>query len=77
MKYVRRTSLTPAQERVAASLARGWTYARVGRELGISPQTVRNHVSNIVTRLPADFNPDIAMQRRVVLWHLSDHRPAA
>ncbi len=45
------TVLTPRQRGVAALIAAGRTNAEIGWELGISPQTVKNHVTMILLRL--------------------------
>ena len=48
----RRTSpLTPAQQRVAALYAAGYTHRQIADQLGLAPATVRNQVQRIFERL--------------------------
>ncbi len=44
-------SLSVSESRVAFLLSQGWTYKEVGRDLGISPSTVTNHVNHIYRKL--------------------------
>ncbi|BCX80736.1 hypothetical protein MIT9_P0312 [Methylomarinovum caldicuralii] len=43
--------LSVSESRVAFLLSQGWTYKEVGRDLGISPSTVTNHVNHIYRKL--------------------------
>jgi DNA-binding CsgD family transcriptional regulator len=43
--------LTPRQQELAALVAQGLTNREISQELGISVFTVRQHISNIITRL--------------------------
>ncbi|MCB1257698.1 MAG: response regulator transcription factor [Microthrixaceae bacterium] len=43
--------LTPREHEVLDLLARGCNNSDIGRGLGVSPKTVRNHVSNLLTKL--------------------------
>jgi DNA-binding NarL/FixJ family response regulator len=43
--------LSPREREVLALLGRGWSTAQIGRELSISPHTVRTHVQNILQKL--------------------------
>jgi DNA-binding NarL/FixJ family response regulator len=43
--------LSPREREVLALLGRGWSNAQIGRELSISPHTVRTHVQNILQKL--------------------------
>lgn len=45
------TLLTPREEQVAESFAAGLTHKEVGRELGLSPSTVRRHIESIYRKL--------------------------
>ena len=47
--------LTPAEAKVADSLAQGWSCIRVAQSLNIKKKTVYVHVMNIAWKLP---NPD-------------------
>jgi two-component system nitrate/nitrite response regulator NarL len=40
--------LPPRHERVAHCLLKGWSNKRIARELGLSPRTVANYVSDIL-----------------------------
>ncbi len=46
-----RTSLTPREHQILAMLAKGLTNKEVGRVLGISENTARNHVNSIIEKL--------------------------
>lgn len=47
----RKSPLTFRQEEVLRLVAQGKTSRQIGLELGLSPQTVKNHLSNIYKRL--------------------------
>ena len=60
--------LSPREREVLALLGRGWNNARIGRELFISPHTVRTHVQNILQKLVMHSKLEaatFAMQRDV------------
>ena len=44
-------SLTPREKEVLQLLARGAGNRRIGKELGISPETVQTHIRNILAKL--------------------------
>jgi RNA polymerase sigma factor (sigma-70 family) len=43
--------LSPREQEVLVLLGRGWSTAQIGRELSISPHTVRTHIQNILQKL--------------------------
>ncbi|MDI2030105.1 response regulator transcription factor [Saccharopolyspora sp. TS4A08] len=45
------SSLTKREKEVLDHLARGWSNRQIGRALGISERTVKNHLRNIFTKL--------------------------
>ncbi|CAO5178638.1 Response regulator UvrY [Frankia sp. AiPs1] len=45
--------LTDRERDVLGLVANGWPNNRIGRNLGLTPKTVANHVSNILTKLNA------------------------
>lgn len=45
--------LTPRQREILALVARGQTSREIGRALGISPSTVKQHMTNILAALNA------------------------
>ena len=60
--------LSPREREVLALLGRGWNNARIGRELFISPHTVRTHVQNILQKLEMHSKLEaatFAMQRQL------------
>lgn len=61
--------LTPRQRQIADGIARGLSYAAIGRELGIAEGTVRNYVCEAVTRLrnPHRLTPR-ALLTLYVVW---------
>ena len=64
-------TLTAREEEVVSLVAAGWTSARIGRSLGISPRTVEKHLQNVHAKLGAASSVEA-----VVRW--SRHRaPAA
>lgn len=46
-----RTDLTPREIEILRMLAKGQTNKQIGRELGISENTVKNHVNSIIEKL--------------------------
>lgn len=58
--------LTPAEEKIADSLAQGWSCIRVAQMLNIKKKTVYVHVMNIAAKLP---NPnDLKPYQLVSRW---------
>ncbi|MGF7237677.1 MAG: response regulator transcription factor [Frankia sp.] len=45
--------LTDRERDVLGLVANGWPNSRIGRSLGLTPKTVANHLSNILTKLNA------------------------
>jgi DNA-binding NarL/FixJ family response regulator len=58
--------LTAREREVLALAARGDTNPAIARSLEISPRTVANHISNILTKLPAVDRIDAVLQARGV-----------
>lgn len=44
--------LTPAEQEVLKTVAKGWDYGRISDWLGIAPCTARTHVKRIARKLP-------------------------
>jgi DNA-binding NarL/FixJ family response regulator len=53
--------LTRREEQVLVLLARGRANGQIARELSIAPQTVKTHVSNILTKLNAQSRTQAAL----------------
>ena len=53
--------LTRREEEVLALLARGRANGQIARELHIAPQTVKTHVSNILTKLNSESRTQAAL----------------
>jgi DNA-binding NarL/FixJ family response regulator len=53
--------LTRREEEILAQLARGRANAQIARELHIAPQTVKTHVSNILTKLNSESRTEAAL----------------
>jgi len=51
--------LTEREREVLTHVARGATYAEIGREMGISPRTAENHVRNILGKLHLSRRSDL------------------
>jgi two-component system, NarL family, response regulator len=49
--HMLRSPLTPRESDILQMIAKGWTNKRIGDELGISENTVRNHVNHILEKL--------------------------
>jgi DNA-binding NarL/FixJ family response regulator len=52
--------LTQREREVLTLVARGYTNTAIARHLVVSPKTIRNHVSNILTKLHASDRHDAA-----------------
>ena len=59
--------LTPTQARVAALVAKGYSYVRIGHELAMSRHTARFHVRCIATMLD-HYDPSLTAYKAVILW---------
>ena len=55
------TRPTPREEEVLAELTTGASNKEIARRLGISPFTVREHLSNVATRLGCKNRVELAM----------------
>ena len=72
-----RPALTPRETEILRMLVTGWTNKRIGQEMHISENTVRNHVNHIFSKLEVADRTEAAMvavQRGLVLlsdgeWH--------
>jgi DNA-binding NarL/FixJ family response regulator len=53
--------LTRREEQVLVLLARGRANGQIARELHIAPQTVKTHVSNILTKLNSQSRTQAAL----------------
>jgi len=53
--------LTPREEQVLVLMARGRANGQIARELHIAPQTVKTHVSNILSKLNAQSRTQAAL----------------
>jgi DNA-binding NarL/FixJ family response regulator len=67
--------LSPREREVLALLGRGWSNAQIGRELYISPHTVRTHVQNILQKL--EMHSKLEAATFAMQHELAAHRPAA
>jgi len=56
--------LTDREREVLSLLANGWPNSRIARHLVLSPKTVANHVSNILTKLQAPDRATAIVQAR-------------
>lgn len=56
--------LTDREHEILDHVARGSTNATIAQELHISPRTVANHVSNVLTKLHATDRTDAAIRAR-------------
>jgi Response regulator containing a CheY-like receiver domain and an HTH DNA-binding domain len=64
-------ALTPRENQALELIARGWGNPAIAERMGVSAKTVRNHVSNIFTKLQvADRAQAIAKARDAGLGHL-------
>jgi len=52
--------LTERERDVVGLLRRGWTNKRIARELDLSPKTVRNYVSTVLSKLGAATRSEVA-----------------
>ncbi len=63
----RTTSLSPRERQAADLVAQGYTNIAIARRLGISPQTVKNHISNIYDKMnlrQPDRHPRVTLALR-------------
>ncbi|MFF4777772.1 LuxR C-terminal-related transcriptional regulator [Microtetraspora fusca] len=56
--------LTQREHEILEHLADGRSNAEIARELRLAPKTVRNHVSNVLTKLEAPSRTDAALRAR-------------
>jgi DNA-binding NarL/FixJ family response regulator len=67
--------LSPREREVLALLGRGWSNAQIGRELYISPHTVRTHVQNILQKL--EMHSKLEAATFAMQHELASRRPPA
>jgi DNA-binding NarL/FixJ family response regulator len=67
--------LSPREREVLALLGRGWSNAQIGRELYISPHTVRTHVQNILQKL--EMHSKLEAATFAMQHELATRRPTA
>jgi DNA-binding NarL/FixJ family response regulator len=56
--------LTPRERELLDLIARGWSNARIAQQFSLSAKTVRNHVSNILTKLSLPDRPAAIVRAR-------------
>jgi DNA-binding NarL/FixJ family response regulator len=66
--------LSPREREVLTLLGRGWSNARIGEELYISPHTVRTHVQNILQKL--EMHSKLEAATFAMQHELAGRRPA-
>jgi DNA-binding NarL/FixJ family response regulator len=72
------TQLTTREQEVLELLADGWQNARIAQDLHLSHKTVRNHVSNIFTKLQVETRAAaIVRARQAGVGSGSDVRPSS
>ena len=50
-KKTEQFELTPREQEILALLVKGWTYKRIGMELGVTFSTVNKHVGHVYAKL--------------------------
>ena len=60
--------LSPRHHQIVELVAKGFSYPKVAKRLGIHHETVRTHVRVIVKRLNSDEPPRIAMCAYYLQW---------
>jgi len=58
--------LTPREEQVLASIARGFTYDEIAQQLGVSSTTVRTHVRGIYVKLDVHSKTEAVFEARAL-----------
>lgn len=53
--------LSPRHRQIVELVAKGWSYPKVAKRLGIKHETVRAHIRVISKRLGSDDPPRVAM----------------
>jgi DNA-binding NarL/FixJ family response regulator len=56
--------LTPREHEILELLAQGRSNASIARDLGLNPRTVANHMSSILTKLPATDRAEAIIRAR-------------
>ena len=60
--------ITPAEQRVLEELCKGGTNAEIAVRLGIGPETVKTHISNMLEKL------DLADRQQLAAWRPEEGR---
>jgi DNA-binding NarL/FixJ family response regulator len=58
--------LTQRERQIVDLLAQGWGNHTIARRLGLAPKTVRNHVSNVITKLHAADRGEAIVRARAI-----------
>jgi DNA-binding NarL/FixJ family response regulator len=56
--------LSPREREILELVARGMSNAAIGQRLGLRPKTVRNYVSNVITKVQAADRAEAALRAR-------------
>lgn len=62
---------SPRQLEVVRLVHAGYRYHEIGRQLGISEKTVKQHIANVVSRIGGHGNPQVVVTR----WYERHHAP--
>lgn len=60
--------LPPRFQKVAERVGRGWTYAEVAYDLGLTTKTVEHYVAEIATRLEGTELEKLRPKERIMTW---------
>lgn len=66
-KYFERSELTLRERQIAGLLQKGLTYRTIGKELGISENTVKSHIKSLYAKLHVSNKSEFIRQMRDIL----------
>ena len=60
--------VSPRYQRVAERVAKGWTYAEIAHDLGLTVKTVETYVAELAGQIDGDHLEDFRPKEKIMTW---------
>lgn len=64
--------VSPRFRKVAERIGKGWTYAEIAHDLGLTVKTVETYAAQLAGRLDGDHLEDFRPKEKIMRWWLVD-----